>query len=90
MAVFAIDISLDNFKSFSSGVCAWLVFTAIALFALTSLAQNYSSYGLNDLLMAVAEVRVREYKISNKEKGEKRHHSLLFREVGGKLQEPEA
>ena len=90
MAVFAIDISLDNFKFFSSGVCAWLVFTAIALFALTSLAQNYSSYGLNDLLMAVAEVRVREYMISNKEKGEKRHHSLLFREVGGKLQEPEA
>ena len=40
--------------------------------------------------MAVAEVRVREYMISNKEKGEKRHHSLLFREVGGKLQEPEA
>lgn len=58
--------------------------------ALTSLAQNYSSYGLNDLLMAIAEVRVREYKMSNKEKGEKRHHSLLFREVSEKLQEPEA
>lgn len=58
--------------------------------ALTSLAQNYSSYGLNDLLMAIAEVCVREYKMSNKEKGEKRHHSPLFREVSEKLQKPEA
>lgn len=62
-------------KSFPSGVCAWLVFIATALFALTSPSQDYS-YGLNDLLMAIAEIRVIEHKMSSKGKGEEGHHSL--------------
>lgn len=62
-------------KSSPSGVCAWLVFTATALLALTSPSQD-DSYGLNDLLMAIAEIRVIEYKMSNKEKGKEEHHSL--------------
>lgn len=75
MAVFAIDIALHICKSFPLGVCAWLVFIATDMFALTSPSKDYS-YGLNDLLMAIAEERVIEYKISNKEKEEKRHHRL--------------
>ena len=88
VAVFAIDIALHICKSFPSTASAWQFFTARALFALTSPAQDYS-YGLNDLRMAIAEVRVREYKISNKEKGEEGYHSLLFGGVGEKLREPE-
>ena len=40
--------------------------------------------------MAIAGVRVREYKMSNKEKVEEGHHSLRFRGVGEKLREPAA
>lgn len=76
MVVLAIDITLQICKSFPSGVCAWLVFTATALFALISPSLDYS-YGLNDLLMVIAEIHVVEYTMSNKEKGEDRHHSLF-------------
>lgn len=72
MAVFAIDIALQIYKSFPSGVCAWLIFTAPALSPLTSPSQDYSC-GLNDLLMVIAEIHVVEYKMSNKEKGEEGH-----------------
>lgn len=74
-AVFAIDIALHICKAFPLGVRAWLVFTATDMFALTSPSKDYSC-GLNDLLMAIAEERVIEYKMSNKGKGERRHHRL--------------
>lgn len=77
VAVSAIDTALRICKSFSSGVCAWLVFTATALFALTAPSQD-DSYRLNDLLMAIAEVETREYKMSSKEKEEEGHHRLAF------------
>lgn len=69
VAVFAIDIALHICKSGPLGLRAWLVFTATDMFALTSPSQDYS-YGLNDLLMAIAEERVTEYKMSNKEERE--------------------
>lgn len=69
-AVFAIDIVLGIFKPFPLGVCARLVFTAAAMFALTSPSRHYS-YGLNDLLMAIAEEHATECKMSNKEKGKR-------------------
>lgn len=72
-------------KTSPSGVCAWLVFTATALLALTSPSQD-DSYGLNDLLTAIAEIHAIEYKKSNKEKGKKSTTASLFREVQWKLQ----
>lgn len=80
VAVFATDKALRICKSFSLGVCAWLVFTATAPFALTSPSRD-DSYGLNDLLMAIAEIRVRECKMSNNEEREEGPH-CLFRGVG--------
>lgn len=49
----------------------------MALFALTAPSQD-DSYRLNDLLMAIAEVEAREYKMSSKEKEEEGHHRLAF------------
>lgn len=76
MAVSAIDTTLGICKPFS-GVCAWLVFTATALFALTTPSLD-DSYRLNDLLTAIAEIDAREYKMSTKEEGEEGHHRLAL------------
>lgn len=56
---------------------------------MTSPAQDYSC-GLTDLLVAIAEVRFREYKMSDKEEWEEGQHSLLLKGVGEKLREPAA
>lgn len=78
VAALAVDTALHICEPFPLRGCASLVFIATDLFALTSPPQDYS-YGLNDLLMAIAEERAVEYTMSSREGSQQRHIASLFR-----------